>query len=101
MDEAIIMHESTEFIGTVRGKVGMWMFLVSDALTFGGLLCTYGGLRIGSWDWPGPGQGLDIPAHAVNTFILICSSVTMVKSLSAIRHGNLRGLQKFLLLTAL
>jgi cytochrome c oxidase subunit 3 len=44
---------------------------------------------------------LDIPLTAFNTFVLVCSSVTMVKALSAIRHGNVKGLQKFLLLTAL
>lgn len=104
MDHAIAAHgpiESTEIMGTVRGKVGMWLFLASDAITFGALLAAYGAMRIGSPDWPVPGQILDIPLTALNTFILICSSVTMVKALSAIRHGDLKGLQKFLLLTAL
>ena len=101
MDHAVTMDTSPELSGTVRGKVGMWLFLVSDALTFGGLLCAYGALRIGSPDWPVPGQVLDIPLTAVNTFILVCSSVTMVKALSAIRRGDLIGLRKFLLFTAL
>jgi cytochrome c oxidase subunit 3 len=101
MDQAMTMDTSPELTGTVRGKVGMWLFLVSDALTFGGLLCAYGALRMGSADWPVPSQVLDIPLTAFNTFVLICSSVTMVKALSAIRHGNVKGLQKFLLLTAL
>src|SRR5437016_1472174 len=101
MDHAIPLDTSPELSGTVRGKVGMWLFLVSDALTFGGLLCAYGALRIGSPDWPVPGHVLDIPLTAVNTFILVCSSVTMVKALSAIRRGDLSGLRKFLLFTAL
>ena len=101
MDQAMTMETSSDFIGTVRGKVGMWLFLVSDSLTFGALLCAYGALRMGSADWPVPGQVLDVPLTAINTFILICSSVTMVKALSAIRHGDVKGLQKFLLLTAL
>jgi cytochrome c oxidase subunit III len=101
MDHAATMDTSSDFVGTARGKVGMWLFLVSDALTFGGLLCAYGASRMGSSDWPVPSQVLDIPLTAVNTFILIISSVTMVKALSAIRHGNVKGLQKFLLLTAL
>ena len=79
----------------------MWLFLVSDALTFGALLCAYGAVRIGSADWPVPSSVLDVPLTAFNTFVLICSSVTMVKGLSAIRHGNVKALQKFLLLTAL
>lgn len=93
--------ESAEFIGTARGKVGMWLFLISDALTFGALLCAYGALRLGNPEWPVPSHILNIPLTALNTFILICSSVTMVKALSSIRHGNVKALQKFLLLTAL
>ena len=100
MNHATTM-ESSELIGTARGKVGMWLFLISDALTFGALLCVYGSLRMGSSDWPVPSHELDVPLTAFNTFVLICSSLTMVKALSAIRHGSVRGLQKFLLLTAL
>src|ERR1700690_3976991 len=100
MDHAATI-ESSELIGTARGKVGMWLFLVSDALTFGALLCAYGASRMGATDWPVPAQVLDVPLTAFNTFILICSSLTMVKGLSAIRRGNVKGLQKFLLLTAM
>ena len=101
MEHAIAMQESTEIMGAPRGKVGMWLFLVSDALTFGALLCAYGAMRIGSPDWPVPASILNIPLTALNTFILICSSVTMVLALSGIRRGDVKKLQKFLLLTAL
>ena len=100
MDQTLSMHapaESSELMGTQRGKVGMWLFLVSDAFTFGALLCAYGAMRMGSADWPIPSKILDIPLTAFNTFVLICSSVTMVKALSAIRHNNPGGLQKYLL----
>src|SRR5690242_10083713 len=103
MSEAVATHpmESMEIMGAPRGKVGMWLFLASDALTFGALLAAYGAMRIGSSDWPVPASILNIPLTALNTFILICSSVTMVKALSAIRQGNVKRLQTFLLLTAL
>jgi len=103
MEQAMEMHpaESLEIMGAPRGKVGMWLFLASDAITFGALLAAYGAMRLGSADWPVPSSILDIPLTALNTFILICSSVTMVKALSGIRHGDLKKLQKFLLLTAL
>ena len=101
MDDVLALDTSPQTIGTVRGKVGMWLFLVSDALTFGALLCAYGALRMGSTDWPVPSQVLDVPLTAFNTFVLVCSSLTMVKALSAIRHGDVKGLQKFILLTAL
>ena len=103
MSHAAVAHapESTEVFGTARGKVGMWLFLVSDALTFGCLLAAYGAMRIGSADWPVPSSILNVPLTAVNTFILICSSVTMVLGLSAIKRGDQKGLQKWLLFTIL
>ena len=81
------------------GKLMMWVFLCSDAMSFAGLLAAYGAVRLGSSDWPIPASKLDVPLTAVNTFILICSSVTMVKALSAIKHGNRRGLVGFLAAT--
>lgn len=104
MDQTMTAHaplESDELMGAPRGKVGMWLFLASDAVTFGALLAAYGAMRLGSSNWPVPGEVLNIPLTALNTFILICSSVTMVKALSAIRHGDQKGLQRFLLFTAL
>ncbi|MDZ7267301.1 MAG: cytochrome c oxidase subunit 3 [candidate division KSB1 bacterium] len=83
------------------GKLGMWIFLAGDAMSFGGLLAGYGALRAGATDWPNPLEVLGINLTAFMTFLLICSSVTMVKALSAIRHGNQQRLRNFLLLTIL
>ena len=83
------------------GKLGMWIFLAGDAMSFGALLAGYGAIRAGSTDWPVPSNILGIPLTAFMTFLLICSSVTMVKALSAIRQGNAKGMRNFLLLTIL
>ena len=83
------------------GKLGMWMFLAGDAMGFGALIVGYGALRIYSANWPPPSEVLGIPLTAFMTFVLICSSVTMVKGLSAIQHGDQAGLRLFLLLTIL
>ena len=83
------------------GKLGMWMFLAGDAMGFGALIVGYGALRIYSANWPQPSNVLGIPLTAFMTFVLICSSVTMVKGLSAIQHGDQAGLRLFLLLTIL
>ena len=83
------------------GKLGMWIFLAADAMSFGGLLAGYGALRYGDPTWPNPASILGIGLTALMTFLLICSSVTMVEALGAIRHGNQAGLRKFLLLTIL
>ena len=83
------------------GKLGMWVFLAADAMSFGALLAGYGALRYGSTDWPLPSSVLGIALTAFMTFLLICSSVTMVLALAAIQRGDLRGLRIFLSLTIL
>jgi heme/copper-type cytochrome/quinol oxidase subunit 3 len=81
------------------GKLGMWIFLAGDAVGFGVLLASYGAARAGSADWPNPAQRLGITLTALMTFLLICSSVTMVKALEAIKRSDRPGTQRFLLLT--
>jgi len=81
------------------GKLGMWIFLAADAMSFGGLLAAYGALRFGDPTWPIPSTILGIQLTALMTFLLICSSVTMVEALASIRHGDRTGLVKFLALT--
>ncbi len=81
------------------GKLMMWVFLCSDAMSFAGLLAAYGSVRLMDPSWPVPSTILDVPLTALNTFILICSSVTMVKALSAIKHGSRKALVGFLLAT--
>lgn len=76
------------------GKLGMWIFLAGDAMSFGALIVGYGLLRYASSNWPVPSQVLGINLTAFMTFLLICSSVTMVLSLSAIHRGDQRGLKK-------
>ena len=88
------------FGSATTGKVGMWIFLVTDAMTFGGLLLAYGILRIGNPHWPPPTTVLGIPFTAVMTFVLIVSSLTMVLALDQAKHGNRLGTVKWLLATA-
>jgi heme/copper-type cytochrome/quinol oxidase subunit 3 len=83
-------------------KVGTWIFLISDAFSFGGLLLTYGVLRAGSslW-WPVGEPPLGINFTAGLTFLLICSSVTMVLAVAAAQEGRRGATMKFLALTIL
>jgi cytochrome c oxidase subunit III len=83
------------------GKLGMWVFLAGDAVGFGVLLAGYGIMRASSADWPNPFQVLGINLTALMTFLLICSSVTMVKALEWLGKGDRKKAQTFLLLTAL
>jgi heme/copper-type cytochrome/quinol oxidase subunit 3 len=84
------------------GKIGMWIFLLSDGLSFAGLLLAYGILRGGSQAWRHPGEPeLGIAFTALLTFLLICSSVTMVFAYSAAEEGKKRQASIYLALTAL
>ena len=83
------------------GKLGMWVFLAGDAMGFGTLLAAYGAMRAGSADWPNPAEVLGIQLTALMTFLLICSSVTMVKALENIKAANMPRAKMFILLTAL
>jgi len=83
------------------GKLGMWLFLAGDAMSFGGLIVGYGILRYASKTWPIPSEVLGINLTAFMTFLLIVSSVWMVLSLSAIQRGDLPRFKKFLGLTIL
>jgi cytochrome c oxidase subunit 3 len=83
------------------GKLGMWTFLAGDAMTFGAGIAAYGALRIGNPNWPSPADYLGITTTAIMTFILICSSLTMVEALSGIQHGNQAKFRNFMALTVL
>ncbi len=53
------------------GKLGMWVFLAADAMSFGGLLAGYGALRYGDPTWPVPKEILGVQLTAFMTFLLI------------------------------
>lgn len=88
-------------MGVDNGKLGMWLFLCSEIMFFAGLIGSYIVLRFGSLTWPHPGEKLNIPLTGLNTFVLICSSVTMVKAFAWAQVGNQSKIRKHLFLTLL
>ncbi|MBK9137182.1 MAG: heme-copper oxidase subunit III [Verrucomicrobia bacterium] len=71
--------------GVYNAKIGLWLFLASEVMLFGALFSSYILLRVGSPEWP---QGLlSVPIGALNTFVLIGSSITVVMSWLALK-GN-------------
>lgn len=95
---------------TSYGKLMMWFFLVSDALTFGGLLISYGFTRHdaqASWpigeetfnSLPFLGHGYPLIYVALMTFILIVSSVTMVLAVEAGHRMDRKGVTKWMIAT--
>ncbi len=70
-------------------KLGMWLFLVSDALTFTTLFLCYGYVRMASPEWPRPFDfSPSILYAALMTFALLTSSLTMVLAVDAMRKGD-------------
>jgi heme/copper-type cytochrome/quinol oxidase subunit 3 len=63
--------------GLWNAKIGIWLFLASEVMLFGGLFSSYVFLRIGA-DYPWPVHELGVLPGFINTFILILSSVTVV-----------------------
>ena len=93
------------------GKLMMWFFIVSDALTFSGFLVAYGFSRFKNIDsWPIADEvfthfpflhGVDAPMYyvALMTFILIFSSVTMVLAVDAGHHMDKKKVTFYMALT--
>ena len=90
--------------GVYNEKLGMWVFLGSEVMFFTALIGSYIILRVAHGEpWVGhPNQTpLNIPVTAVNTFLLICSSVTMVKAFAAVQDGQMKQLRLWLIATVL
>ena len=93
------------------GKLMMWYFLLSDAFTFAGFLIAYGTLRFSMPSWPVPDFVFEAfpgglhhkPLMFVTlmTFILIVSSVTMVRAVQEGHRGNKAGVVNWMLATIL
>ena len=91
----------TTWTGIPSAKLGMWLFLASEVMFFTGLLGAYIVLRAGLPTWPHPGEELKIGLAALNTFILLSSSMTMALGVAAVHHADRAKLQLFLMLTIL
>lgn len=84
------------------GKLGMWLFLLTEILLFGGLFCAYAVFRathpeIFVWAH----EYLDKTLGAVNTCVLITSSLTMAWGVHCAQRGQRRGVIVCLVLTLL
>lgn len=80
-------------------KLGMWLFIVSDSLTFSALLMGYAYLRASNvWPTPFPFYP-SIVFSSVMTFCLLSSSLTMVFGVSASSRGDKAGARKWILAT--
>jgi len=97
-------HSAPEEHGTTglsNNKMGMWLFLGSECLLFGGLISTYMLYRGRHSGNLGPDQIFDIPFTSVSSFVLLMSSLTMVLAVSAAQRKDERNTRVWLTITAL
>lgn len=93
------------------GKLMMWYFLLSDAFTFAGFLIAYGALRFSMPTWPVPDFVFSTAPFGIHhaplifvtimSFLLIISSVTMVRAVQEGHNENKKGVVFWLFLTVL
>jgi len=77
--------------GLYNAKLGIWLFLASEVMLFGGLFSAYILLRLSDPNWANYGQSaLNIPLATLNTAVLITSSVTMVMSWVSLKLNDLK-----------
>ena len=111
MQHAVAATHPETSTGLDNRKLLMWLFLASECLFFGGLIGTYLLYRNRSDVPPFPVDttlngvtydGLfDIPFTTISAVVLLMSSVSMVLAFAAIQRNDRRGLQVWLMCTAL
>jgi cytochrome c oxidase subunit 3/cytochrome o ubiquinol oxidase subunit 3 len=84
--------------GIDNTKMGVWAFISSETIFFSALIVAYIAMHNKNISGPSPAI-LNIPITSVNTFILICSSFTMVSALAAVQHDRLARGRNFLIAT--
>lgn len=87
--------------GLFNAKLGIWLFLASEVMLFGGLFSAYILLRIGAEHWPLGSSILSVPIGAFNTVVLISSSVTVVMAWASLKMKDLGRYRLFMGLTIL
>src|SRR5580693_9073471 len=71
-------------------KLGMWLFILSDALTFSAVIIAYSYMRVSTPNWPTPFTWSSVITATIMTFLLLSSSITMVMAVDSAQKG-LRG----------
>src|SRR5882672_3129247 len=105
MSDVAVQHGVTagafepSLFGTYSKKIGMWLFLLSDSLTFGALLFAYTYGRVSTVGWPTPFHSESIRNATLMTAFLLTSSLTMVWAVRAAAHKNAKAQLWWLLAT--
>ena len=97
-----LIEEEDHDHGSAGGTMlGFWIYLMSDALIFATLFATYGVLSTSYAGGPAPRQIFELPLIAVNTAMLLLSSITYGMAMIDMEAGRPRATQAWLAITAL
>jgi cytochrome c oxidase subunit 3 len=108
MADATLQHDAVHglpgeyeapLFGAYSKKVGMWLFLASDSLTFGALLFAFSYNRIYTTPWPTPFHVASITNATIMTACLLSSSLTMVMAVFASQRHDRAWTRNWLLAT--
>ncbi len=77
-------------------KLTMWLFIISDAVTFGASLFSYGYIRVSAANWVRPFETASVINVIVMTVVLITSSLTMLGAVDASKAGDKAKAMRFL-----
>jgi len=97
--ETDVWNGGTSPYAVVPKKLGMWLFIVSDAITFSALIIAYAYTRVSSASWPRPFEGPSIANATVMTGILLSSSITVVMAVRAAKMDARATAAKWLMAT--
>lgn len=99
-DPALLHHFATKEQQKNSASLGMWLFLGQEVMFFGGMFCAYLVYRYKYFgDFGSASQTLNIWYGAINTGVLLCSSLTVVLAVRAAQLNKRKALTVWLLLT--
>jgi len=105
------MSQETEFIpyivepredtGLYNAKLGIWLFLASEVMLFGSLFSAYILLRVGSFTWPVQSEIQNVPIGAINSIVLLSSSIFFIRAWVALKADDVAKYKRFMYLVIL
>lgn len=87
--------------GVYNGKLGIWLFLASEVMLFGGLFASYIFLRLGAPEGTWPNGLMNVWAGFFNSIILLLSSVFVTMTWAAVKLNDFKGFKRNLAITML
>jgi cytochrome c oxidase subunit III len=95
------MYEPRPDTGLTNAKIGVWLFLASEVMLFGGLFSAYIILRVNNPQWLEWSSVLNVPLATLNTFILITSSITVILGWASLVRKQFGKYRFYMILTLL